>query len=287
MSGCSASRHGTRAAYVRGCRCPEARAANSRYQAYRERRLARAAFNADEPFTVPVEQTRSVVLQLRGIGWSLRRIEAETGIGRDHLQRIQGHTNRPVQTVRIATHKRLAALLERDVAVADGHRVDAQPTWRLIHGLIALGYPKCWIAGQITGGRALQLSPWLVTVANARKVRALADRYGMTPGPSDAARRYATERGWTTELLWDDPPFLGSTDVPEAPDVDEVAVARFLNGDNGIRLNRDEKWAAYLTLRAQRVTHNQATIRLGLSGATGKVWAARYDDETVPAGRTA
>lgn len=127
----------------------------------------------------------------------------------------------------------------------------------------------------------------------AAKVRALFDRLAASQGGSARTASHARRQGWLPWHVWeavdiDDPDAL--PDVQETShtvfhtDVDEVAVARFVNGDNGIRLNRAERWAAYLSMRGRHVTHNQASMRLGLSGSAAKAWSARYDgDEAVSA----
>jgi hypothetical protein len=137
-------------------------------------------------------------------GWSLRRIEAETGIGRDHLCRINGRTARPLKRVRWATYQTLLDLSAQPAPVPPGRLIDGTGTQRRLHALIAIGWPKAQLAYQLSGGRALQIRPGLVTVRNAAKVQALYEQLWRTSGPSAAARRYAAERGWPPPLFWDD-----------------------------------------------------------------------------------
>jgi hypothetical protein len=265
---CSASRHGTRAAYVRGCRCPDARRANREYAKYRDRRTAQAEFGAADPFSVPAATTRAVIEQLRGTGWTLRRIEATTGIGRDHLSRINGHTKRPLRRVRWATHQKLSALLDRDPVVAAGALIDAYATWQRVHGLIALGYPKVWIARQLGHDRALQLGEFVVTTRNAEKISDLADHFGATRGPSEAARRYAAARGWTPELLWAADDYEDTNPHPAAlTHVDPVVVERLLDGEP-TKATRSERLEAVRILRAHGMSRTQIADRLHISGAT-------------------
>jgi hypothetical protein len=264
--GCTATRHGTRAAYVAGCRCPDARRANREYAKYRGRRTAKAEFGAAPPFSVPAAHAVAVLDQLRGIGWSLRRIEAATGIGRDHLSRIYGKTQRPLNRVRWATFEQLCALLNQQPAVAPGALVDAYSTWQRVRGLIALGYPKTWIAQQIGHGRALQLGAYVVTARNADKVRHLTDRFGATPGPSDAARRYAAQRGWTADLIWqaDDDNDVSTTPgsrCHDYDDIDEIAVERACAGES-VRLSRPERLAAVRRLRTAGRGYEEIARRL-------------------------
>jgi hypothetical protein len=272
---CTAARHGTRAAYVAGCRCPDARKANRDYAKYRDRRTAQAAFGSAAPFSVPVADTLSVIEQLRGIGWTLRRIEAEARIGRDHLARIDGRTCRPLRRVRWATHQRLVALLDREPVLAGGRLIDAYQTWQRVHGLIALGYPKVWIARQLGSDRALQLGRYTITARNAEKIRELVDTYGGTLGPSDAARRYAVRHGWTPDLIWqadDHEEFFHTFN-----NIDSVAVERFVAGDDRVPLNHAEKCCAYKEMLRRGVPRNQVVARLRVSWAT----AQSFDVESV------
>lgn len=274
---CAASRHGTRAAYVAGCRCAEAREANRRYASWRDRRLLHARHGAAEPLSVPVTDTQDVLTRLFDAGWGMRRIEAETGIGRDHLSRILGRTQRPLHRVRIGTHKTLAALLDREVALADGALIDSAPSLRLIHGLIALGYPKTWIAQQLGLGRALQLHYDRITVRNARKVRDLADRT-VVAGPSDAARRYAAAHGWTTDLLLEDAEPVETLGPRE--DIDPVVIERVCAGDD-LPMTIAERFEAYCALRRRGVSGNEIQGRLRLSGGRITEFAARFNASSV------
>lgn len=197
-------RHGTRVAAVMDkCSCPPCRAARRAYANGRTKRLNLVAAGVADPVTVPCADAMSVVEQLRGVGWSSHRIAAVSGIGTDRLTRMSGGSPRPYRFVRYDTYSRLVALLDLPVSVADGALVDAGETWRLIGGLMALGYPKSWIARESGMGRCIQIGEFTVTAKNARKVAELAARTYLA-GPSDRARAYAASRGWTAELLFDD-----------------------------------------------------------------------------------
>lgn len=239
---CTASRHGTRAAYVAGCRCPEAREANRRYAHERKHRTARAEFGAADPYTVPAARAVEEIARLRRNGWSLRRIEAATRIGRDHIQRILGRTSRPLKRVRWATYIALRDLADAP-PLAGGQLVDATGTWRRLHALIALGYPQTWLARELGLGRALQLNRERVTVRNAEKVAALYDRLSMTPGPSERTRVMAWRKGYLPPLAWDDEDLDDPDAWPglraQADDADEVTVERFV------------KWALLQPTRTQ------------------------------------
>jgi lambda repressor-like predicted transcriptional regulator len=87
----------------------------------------------------------------------------------------------------------------------------------------------------------------LVTVATADRVHDLFERLSATPGPSKRARNAAAKHGWLPPLAWDDiddpqaEPWRA--DIAEAEEVDDVAVARALQGRRVV-LNRAEQAAA-------------------------------------------
>lgn len=73
------------------------------------------------------------------------------------------------------------------------------------------------------------------------------DRLSGQTGPTARATQQADRDGWLPPAAWlgvniDDP--NAQPDIDTAPDVDEVAVERYVNGDHDINLNRDEKIAA-------------------------------------------
>lgn len=277
---CTATRHGgTRSAYVGGCRCPNARAANTTYQRSRERRAAHVATGAIPAPTVTTGEARAVVEQLLGLGWTRRRICAVTGINRSNLSRLQGGTRYPVKYVYRDTYDRLHALLDQDPVHAGGHLVDAYPTWQRIRGLIALGYTKKWIASQLgQTGHGLQINPYRITAHHAELVRDLADTYGATAGPSLRARNYAAARSWTPDLIWqaadnDDDP----EDVLLENDADPVVIERLINGVSVPGATRDEQYTAYRTLRDRGLTATPAAEQVGASSALRTVFATTYD----------
>lgn len=232
MSACTAARHGTRAAYTTGCRCPEARAANTTYAAMRKRRTVHAQFGAAPPMSVPVERAHIELARLEAAGWSRRRIAVASGLPRNQLARILGGTYRPVRTVRWDTFSALQRLgHDAPAPVAPGALVDATPTWRRLQALIAIGWPKTTLARRLGLGRALQLHQGQVTARNAAKVAALYRELAYTPGPSQRARQYAAAHGWLSAMFWDDRiddltfhPFL--TPLDDEDQVDDLAPRR-------------------------------------------------------------
>lgn len=195
--------HGTRACYVfgpqpgqdrsLGCRCEPCKNAN---RAYARDRL-RAQSRPDEalaPAYVSAAPARDHLrwLQERGVG--LRTVADVSGVGRSSLQQI-------------ASGRRTKAtpqVIERILAVKAVPRgtslVDAAPTWQLIDRLLAAGWTRAAIAGEIgQDGRRLQLQTDRVTAENARRVADLAAR-----------------------VLTDDE---GERDAVEGDDIDELYLA--------------------------------------------------------------
>ncbi len=253
---CTAKRHGTRGAYVAGCRCPEARRANTRYAHERKRRTAKAAFGAAPPYTVPVETARDVLQQLEATGWTRRQIEAASGIKRDRLSRIAGGTARPVSTtVFHSTYRRLDDLRRLPTPIAPSALIDGTGTHRRLQALVTIGYPKCELAQMLGIGRSLQLRD-RVTKRNADKVAELYQQLQHTPGPSPAARAYGTRHGWLHPGWWDDDTIDDPTHQPhtsDAPhrhdDIDPIAVDLACAGrDVGRTLTRAERITAVLRL---------------------------------------
>lgn len=186
--------HGDRNRYVLDqCRCDPCREAAIGYERMRTRQTA---YGRWQPY-VDAEPARQHVraLMAGGMGW--KRIGQVAGVPSGTMTKLlYGDATRdlaPSKRVRPETAQRLLAVT---LDHADAAFVPARPTWRRIEGMVALGYPKAWIAEQIGQRRALQLRRDFVLARTERAVADLAERVGDDPGPSDRARRYAAARGW-------------------------------------------------------------------------------------------
>lgn len=258
--------HGTNAAYhLDSCRCDPCRVAAV---AYDRRRTRGTAYGRWQPY-VDAEPARQHVRELMSAGMGLKRIISKTGVSSGAMTKlvygIQGRP--PSRQIRPAT---AAAILAVTVELADGARVPAEPTWLLIRGLIALGYPKSWIAVQLgQQGPGLQLKTTTVTKAHADTIQRLADRYGATRGPSERARRYAAERGWTPDLLWqlddaDAAPPTQERSCGITAAVDDIAVARAYSGEP-VPLNRPERLEVVARLHRAGHGYREISSRLHIA----------------------
>lgn len=189
--------HGTHNCYVhgpdrthtgRGCRCEPCRAANTRYERDRARRVT--------PSYVAADTARRHVHDLAAAGVGLKTIAKRTGIAHGTLTKlIYGDAARgmgPSKRIRKATEDAILAVTPAHAA--DGAKIDATPTWANIDLLVARGWTKTAIArqlGQKVGG--LQLSRNLVQARHARTIAGLLDqpvparttRWGTTYQPAD------------------------------------------------------------------------------------------------------
>lgn len=146
----------------RGCRCTPCIEDNRRYARLLEAKK-RAGISS---FVTPEEakEARIHVELLLAAGMGTRQISAVSGVSRSAITELLAGQDR------VQPHIALA-LLSLDVpTLADGALVDATATWQKINTLRAAGYTKTWLAGQITGGRSLQLGADQVTVRNAARV---------------------------------------------------------------------------------------------------------------------
>lgn len=163
--------HGSRTAYVRGCRCEDCRGANRDYARMRERRRSHPDVWGQPTDLVGALKARHAVDRLQAMGFGMRRISELTGISRHSLHEIaRGITRR----TRPSTVEALEALCASDLAW--GQLVDAAPTWARIDALRAAGYTKTALAGMLGRGAALQIRPDRVRRSTERDVRELYER---------------------------------------------------------------------------------------------------------------
>lgn len=105
-----------------------------------------------------------------------------------------------------AATRRVTVVIAPEIgADAHGPLIPAGPAWQLVHGIIARGWTREWIAAQLTGhaGSHLMLGD-VCTARTWARLRAAADYAALTAGPSAHSRREATRNGWKADWLWDD-----------------------------------------------------------------------------------
>lgn len=181
------------------------------------------------PSLVDPTRTRDHISQLVGRSISMKQIARLSGISADTIGDVMAGRYR---TIAIDTQVRVTAIA---IPTAPHHlsnqgRISSVGTERRLRALVALGYLQytlaerlgvkpTWVSFLTGGGNSC------VLVDTARRVEALYNELGMTPGPSDRARRYAEKRGWVVPAAWDE----DTIDDPAAtPNLGGTAAASWL-----------------------------------------------------------
>ena len=159
--------HGQRARYVRGCRCDLCTRANTLYARSRYRAVCRG----DSDPLISSARARRYLKRLRRAGVGLRVVADLAQIPRSTLQKIRSGSRRHC---RQSSSERICSVTIEPWA--DGHYVDARPSWRQLDRLLSDGWTKTELARQLgsTALRpALQLRRDRITARNARQVARL------------------------------------------------------------------------------------------------------------------
>lgn len=194
--------HGTRSSYVRGCKCADCRAANTRYA-----KLAKYRSDKGISTLVDAAPVKAHLAQLRAAGVGKRTIAQRAGVAQTVVNRLIGiDHSKPARRVHPDTAAKLLAVTAE--AVADGQVIDGTGTMRRAQALVAIGWTQAdlaarigWTLGNFNG---LVHGRRDVTVGTARLVADLYDRLSMRPGPSQRARNISARYGWAPPLAWDD-----------------------------------------------------------------------------------
>lgn len=194
--------HGTRSSYVRGCKCADCRAANTRYA-----KLAKYRSDRGISTLVDAAPVRAHLELLRANGVGKRTIAQRAGVAQTVVNRLIGiDHSRPAQRVHPNTARKLLAVTLDDLA--DGQTVPGIGTQRRLQALVAIGWTQAALAARIgwTLGNlnALVHGRRDVAAATHRLVADLYDELSMRPGPSQRARNLAARRSWAPPLAWDD-----------------------------------------------------------------------------------
>lgn len=259
--------HGTRAAYVRGCRCLPCRAANAAYAAHRQRMTAYGRPATD---MVDAEPVRAHVHRLMAAGMGRRTIMAKSQTSSGQMSKLLGHGKHPgTRRMHADTARRL---LDVRLELAPSTPVDATGTLRRLRALVAVGWPQSELAWRL-GWRDGNFSSLIlgrrphVLQRTADEVRALYDELWDVAPPAESAgraRRRAAAAGWTGPLSWDDEtiddpaarPDVGrrAADVLDLDEVDHLAEAGASLEEIGRRLGRRPESIEQARRRAARRT---------------------------------
>ncbi len=274
--------HGTRNAYVLDrCRCRACRDANSARQRQVDKLKAYGQF---DPF-VDAEPVRRHVRELMaaGMGWQRAARLAKVSSGA-MTKLLYGKTNDdgirrpPTRRVRRETAERILAVRADLELLGAKAVVDATGARRRLRALVAHGWSMRQLALRLgmtesNFGRVIR-SDDAMHAATVRKVCALYDELWDVPPRADdhrsrisvnRSKRYAAEHGWLPALAWDDDTIddpgawadLGGDVEDESPDVDQVAIDRFIAGDiDWQALTTTERLTAALQMDALGYSRN-------------------------------
>lgn len=151
-------------------------------------------------------QPTTTLIDARATKEHLARLIAQ-GMSRNRIGLLAGI---PITTVdSVPTRKRIRpetahAILAVETPIPTF--VDAAPTWRLIHGMVARGWPRALIAAMLGQGNGVRpcIGRERVRVETARRVKMLADECAIRPGPSRRAAEEAVRHGYNVADLWED-----------------------------------------------------------------------------------
>lgn len=171
-------RHGTHACYALDkCRCAPCRDANTAYA--RQRSMWTGEFPRQASPMVDADLARSIVDELIGLGYSLKRIAVVSGVAYSSLDKLwYGVPGRGV-TVRTtrATLARLEACREAvhsgEALLADGHLVDGREARLIVRELVARGWSKAEIGRRVTGAHVASLQAAKYRQVQVKTLRAL------------------------------------------------------------------------------------------------------------------
>lgn len=155
---------------------------------------------------VDATECKAHVSALRKMGYSMRRIAAESGLDTDTLTNLgEWH---PGSRVRLSTHEKIMRIpLPAQVVNGGSQALPNVGTRRRLQALVAAGYSNEFIAAEF-GISAVNVGQWLrrdyVSAETLDRVRELFNRLQLVPGPSDHARRRAQRLGWQPPLAWDE-----------------------------------------------------------------------------------
>lgn len=192
--------HGTHVCYVIDrCRCDDCMTANTLYEKHRRRWTGE--FPYIDPPLVDSARARRHVKNLMRRGMGFKRIAEKAGVPASVVGTIiWGRHDRAAEKIRRETE---AALLEVELELADGAKVDATEARRIVDELVARGWTKRAIGRRVHGPTAssLQMRGEQVFVSTLKTLRQL-----MTERVPDRKSRHGTHPVKTNHSWKDIPP---------------------------------------------------------------------------------
>lgn len=272
------------------CRCDDCRKAiaarNNRYNRLK-------AYGRYDNGLVDAGPVREHIAVLRAAGMGYKTIAKNAGVGNTAVRSLiygredylpgggvgPRHGEVKKRTARRIAEAILAVEPTWDTLPAVAH-VDSIGTRRRLQALVCLGWSMSKLAARMgiepsSFGRVIH-GERMVRVETAKAAAVLFDQLWNTQPPASGhrekiaasrARRYAHEHRWLPPLAWDDPDTDREPPVPEAVDVDDVAVLLAVHGDS-VRLNAAERRAAVRTLHGEHLSDPVIAERLGLTSRT-------------------
>lgn len=267
--------HGQRSTYVKGCRCADCRAANSRYA-----KLAKYRQDTGRTVMVDAEPIKQHLHKLRAAGVGKRTIASQAGVSQTVVDRLLGlNSDRPAERIRPETASRLLGV--STTQLANGAYIDAIGTTRRLQALVAIGHSQTSLAERV-GWTLANLNVLVlgrrdsVTVATAQLIAQLYDELSMTPGTNARARSLAQGRNWAPPLAWDD----DKIDDPGARPHGRDTSARWLHKSRDMAALVED----FSDMRNAGATFASAASRLGMSeqALERALYRARKSGFTVP-----
>ncbi|MFJ7999031.1 hypothetical protein ACIQ7D_18050 [Streptomyces sp. NPDC096310] len=191
------------------CRCEDCRTAMRRAEKLRALHRQRGR-NGFQNRTAVTNHLRTLLDH----GWSGQQVATAAHISRKTVWNI---LNSDLPTVR---HDTAQAILSLTPTERPDGMVPAIGAKRRVHALAAMGWPIAWTATQIdmsytglrdvSAGRTKSIQrTYYTAICNLYRTHA------MRPGPSEAARRIASTKGWATAVAWDEEAIDNPAATPE------------------------------------------------------------------------
>lgn len=195
--------HGTRARYMRGCKCEPCYEANGRYcKAYRTH-AHRTGGKSKRLDPAPVTRR---IHYWESQGYSHSQIARAAGVAR---RVVDAHAKGELPSINPDSARRILAVRLDDSAIPDYLPVNAVGTMRRLQALAVVGHRVKDIAaasGHMPGALSKILNGHCTGVrgATAQDIAAVYETWQYQPGSCERTRRRAAREGWHGPDAWDD-----------------------------------------------------------------------------------